>query len=531
MNSDLSAPRGHRLWFPLGVVVLAVAGIAAVNLQADRERGFQIWASVSIVALAGVLGLVWLVFLSRLPWRTRLIALGVVLIAGGMPVALFKVDGTIDGRGLPRLVWRSSAPAKRTLPVQHTTPAVATAPVAVTAPAGIADVPQFFGPNRDGIVQHARLARDWKATPPKQRWRQPVGAGWSAFAVVGGRAYTQEQRGEKECVTCYDLLTGRLLWTHANPVHFSQWQGGDGPRATPTVRAGRVFTFGATGLLDCLDAATGARVWSRDVLGENKLPNLVWGASASPLVFDDTVIVTGGLADGPTVLAFRAANGEPLWRAGTDRASYASPVLTTLAGRRVILSFNAGSLTAHDPASGEVLLHHPWSDGKWPKASQPVVLGGDRVFISAGYGAGCTLLEVKSAAAGKLGATQLWKNLRLKTQFNSVAARDGFLYGLDDGMLACVEIATGERKWKDGRFGSGQTLLVDDLLIIQGERGPVTLAEASPAGYTELGQIPALSAKTWNHPTLAGRFLLVRNSEEAVCYELPILDGGPTAAR
>jgi outer membrane protein assembly factor BamB len=258
------------------------------------------------------------------------------------------------------------------------------------------------------------------------------------------------------------------------------------------------------------------------VLAENKLPNLLWGISGSPLVFDDSVVVTGGLTNGPTVLAYRASNGEALWQTGTDKASYASPVITALAGRRLILSFNAASLTANDPNMGELLFDYPWSDDKWPKAAQPVVLEGDRIFLSSGYGAGCALLAVKAGAGGKLVASQLWKNLRMKNQFNSVAARDGFLYGLDDGLLACVEIATGERKWKDGRYGSGQTLLVDDLVIIQTEPGAVVLAEAKPDGFKELGRLPGLSAKTWNHPTLAGRYLLVRNSEEMVAYELPL---------
>jgi outer membrane protein assembly factor BamB len=203
-----------------------------------------------------------------------------------------------------------------------------------------------------------------------------------------------------------------------------------------------------------------------------------------------------------------------------------------LAGNRVVLSVNAGSLTAHNPATGELLLNQPWTDDKWPKASQPIILDENRVFLSAGYGSGCALFKIQAGTDGKLAASQVWKNLHLKTQFNSAAARNGFLYGLDDGLLACVNASTGERKWKDGRFGSGQTLLVDDLIIIQGESGPVVLAEANPAGYKELGRFVALKAKTWNYPTLAGQYLLVRNSEEMACYELPLQASRPkTAAR
>jgi outer membrane protein assembly factor BamB len=525
-ETSKSDSKGHRLWLPIAIVILAALGIAIIRLQPDLERNLKAWMTSSVVLLALALGLIWFVFLSRFRWRQRLITVAVLALASFGLSKLLRVNGTVDGTGLPKLAWKWT-PARAT-PLDS--PSVATNAPAAAPVANLPDVPQFFGPNRDGIVTGAKLARDWNATPPKQLWRQPIGAGWSAFAVVGGRAYTQEQRGEKEMVTCYDMLTGRLLWTHANDARFFQWQGGEGPRATPTVDRGQVFAIGGTGILDCLDATTGQRLWSREVLKENKLENLTWGVSASPLVFDDTVVVTGGATNGPTVLAYRRSTGEPLWRAGTDKASYASPILATLAGKRVVLSVNATSLTAHDPATGDLLLNHPWADDKWPKAAQPVVLDGDRVFLSAGYGVGCMLLAVKAGPDGKLTADVLWKNLRMKTQFNSAAARAGFLYGLDDSLLACVEIATGERKWKDGRYGSGQTLLVDDLVIIQSESGAVALAEARPDGFRELGRIPALTSKTWNHPTLVGRYLLVRNDQEAACYELPVEGAEPKTA-
>ncbi len=511
-----AASKGRRIWFLAVVALLAVGGLATVRFWPELERNFQGWLMLVIVALALVLVLVWFALLSRFPCRVRLITVAALGLAGFGFSKAVRVTGTMSGVGFPRLAWKWSHPRKVALaPPQNNAPSAASA-------ASMPDVPQFFGPNRDGIVTGAKLARDWKATPPKQLWRQPVGAGWSAFAVAGGRAYTQEQRGEDEAVTCYDVLTGQLLWTHTNAAHFSQWQSGDGPRATPAVEHGQVFAIGATGVLDCLDASTGRLIWSHDVLQENKLANLEWGVSASPLVFDETVIVTGGSTHGPTVLAYRRATGEALWRAGTDKASYTSPVLATLAGRRVVLSVNAASFTAHDPVSGEMLLDQPWSKAGVPQAAQPVVVEGDRVFLSAGYGTGCVLFQIKTGAGGQLTATQVWKNLRMKNQFNSVAARGGFLYGLDDGLLACVEVETGARKWKDGRYGSGQSLLVDDLILVQTEPGPVVLAEAKPDGFSELGRIPALSSKTWNHPTLAGRYLLVRNDQEAVCYELPV---------
>jgi outer membrane protein assembly factor BamB len=318
-------------------------------------------------------------------------------------------------------------------------------------------------------------------------------------------------------------VTGRPVWAYTYPARFFQWQGGEGPRATPTIDGDRVYAYGATGVLTCLDLATGTKVWSRDVLGENHLENLVWGVSASPLVFEGKVVVTGGETVGPTLFAYDCMSGQPLWKSGTEKASYSSPILATLAGRKVIVSVNAINVTVHDAANGEQLLSVHWTEEKWPKAAQPVILPNDQVFVSAGYGMGAMLFEVKAGDDGKLAATTLWKSLRMKTQFNSAAFRDGYLYGLDDGMMACIDAATGNRKWKDGHYGSGQTLLVDDLAIIQSEPGTVILTTARPERFQELGRIAALSSKTWNQPTLAGKYLLLRNDHEAVCYELAVI--------
>lgn len=522
MSQSTPPRRGHRLWIPALTVAFVALGLFVADRIPELERNFKSWLMSGIVMLGLTVLVLWFALLSRVPWKLRLLTLALAgLGAFGLSKAL-RVEGTTDGRGLPRLVWRwSESPERRyaSPPATKETKAV----TADTKVSGAADVPQFFGPDRDGTVRGANLARDWTAQPPKELWRQTIGEGWPAFAVVGGRAFTQEQRGDAELVTCYELLTGRLLWAHTNLVRFSEWQGGDGPRATPTVDRGRVFAIGGTGILNCLEADSGRMIWSRDVLGENKLPNLTWGISGSPLVFDDAVVVTGGFTSGPTLFAYERSSGKPLWAVGTDKSGYSSPVLTTLAGKRVVLCVNASSVTALEPATGKLLLNHPWAKDNWPKASQPVLLPDDRVFISAGYGMGCEMLKITAAGDGQLAAEVLWKNKMMKTQFNSAGLHEGFLYGLDDGLLACVDAATGERKWKDGRYGSGQTLLVDDLILVQAERGFVALVAAKPDGFEELARLEALTSKTWNHPTLAGRYLLVRNDREAVCYELPVI--------
>lgn len=518
-------PRRGLPRFPL--VVLALAGLIhlAIRLAPNLERNLAGLLGTLVHALTLVLLLGWFLLTSRFRARTRLATLAVLLLAALALKASLRIQGVADGTGRPRFVWRWTQD-RNSAQLALVASTIDSNRTATPDPrlAAARDVPQFFGPRRDGRVTGAGLDPDWSARPPRELWRQPVGPGWSAFAVVGDLAYTQEQRGDEELVTARELLTGRLRWVHADRARFEQWQAGEGPHATPTVLEGRVYAYGATGLLNCLDAAQGTPIWQRSVLDEHRLSNLEWGVSASPLVEDRLVIVTGA-GHGPALFAFLRDTGQPAWKAGNDQASYASPVAATLAGRRVILDANARALVAHDPVTGLVLLDHPWGHEKWPRAAQPVVLDGDRVFLAAGYGMGCQLLRIAATPEGRLSATVLWRGMSMKTQFNSVAVRDGHLYGLDDGLLACVDAATGKRRWKDGRFGSGQSLLVDDLVLVQAESGDVVLAGASPEGYREHGRIPALKGKTWNHPTLAGRLLLVRNDTEAACYVLPDVAG------
>lgn len=528
MNNPSAATPSRRRglpWFPLITVLIGVVAVTYVRSLPEFERNLKGWLTAGIPLLVLIVNFFWFLVSRRFTWKAKLIGMGGLgLLVLGL-TQMLKVNGTMDGTGLPRLVWRWSKSGSQAQKISQreaapdSTTSTSTDPRLVEA----ADVPQFFGPQRNGVVKGAKLARDWKSTPPKELWRQPIGEGWAAYAVVQGRAYTQEQRGEEELVTCYDLFSGKLLWAHADKVRFSQWQSGDGPHATPTVQEGKVYAYGATGLLNCLDAGTGKSIWQRSVLEETGQKNIEWGTSSSPLLVDDLVVVTGGRGPAPVLLAYRKDTGAPAWKAGEDEASYASPMLAVLAGRRVILSNNARALLICDPATGKVLLDYAWGGSNWPKASQPLVLGQDRVFLSAGYGMGCQMLKITAAPDGTFVATELWTGMKMKTQFNSPAEHAGHAYGLDDGRLSCLDLETGERLWKEGRFASGQTLLVDDLIIVQNESGPVHLAIAQPEGYEDLGKVEALSSKTWNHPTLAGRYLLVRNDREAVCYELPVI--------
>lgn len=526
-NEAIVSKRRMRWWMPAGIVCLAGATIAYLQFASDVEGPFRNMYSVMTGELSVLLLVVWFVFFTGLRWRTRLFAaLGIIAAAGGigfLVASTVRMDGSITGAGMPKLTWRWTPKPDagvRKLEVAATARDPAAVDLATTCDR---DFPQFLGVERLGVVRGVHLAQDWTAEPPRELWRQPIGVGWSSFAVVGSWAVTQEQRGDHELTVCYEVTTGKAIWQHSNAVRFSEGLGGDGPRATPTIDAGRVYVLGATGILDCLDGSTGEAIWSRDILRENELPNLVWGKSSSPLVVDDFIVVSGGDVKRASLLAYRKQTGEPAWRAGADKGSYSSPVLATLGGVRQILSVNAGSVTGHDPANGRELWNFPWP-GDFPKASQPVALSSDRVFASAGYGVGCALLELGGSEGGPLRATEIWRNQNMKTQFTNVVVRDGFAYGLDDGILACIDLATGERQWKGGRYGHGQVLLVNDTILIQAESGAIVLAAADRSAYRELTRFPALTSKTWNNPALSGRYLLVRNDREAACFELPLAD-------
>ncbi len=462
-----------------------------------------------------LLGLLWVLFFSRLKWCVRLVVFGGVVGVIALTTALFRIRG-VTGDLLPILEWRWKQPDAMAMPVGKPTPPASRAKLLIQT---TNDFPQFLGPQRNATVAGPALARDWKAQLPQKLWLQPIGAAWSGFAVLGNYAITQEQRGEDEMVVAYDLLTGKVLWSHADPAHYNTIIAGEGPRATPTIVSNRVYTLGGTGILNCLDLETGARIWTKDIIKDNHASVNGWGMSGSPLVIEQMVVVSAGGSNGRSLVAYDAATGDFVWGGGNAGADYSSPLLVTLAGVRQILIFT-GHVSAHDVASGKVLWEYPWPGGH-PHISIPVILPGDRVLISSGYGTGSELLQIKKDADGKWSASRIWKSIRLKAKFTNVVYRDGFIYGLDDGILVCLDAADGSLKWKAGRYGHGQVILSGSLLLVTDEGGDLVLVEPVPQEHRELTRFTALHGKTWNPPALAGEYLVVRNDKEAACYRLP----------
>ncbi len=504
-------------WWP--VVVIAVLSILTVTMiwaQDSLHRQRQVMQTTGVLMVTLLLLLLWVLFFSRLRLKVRLVSFAGVILIVGLSATLFRIRG-VSGDLVPIPGWRWTSRGDPSLTEHRPQPGGL---VSETATGG--DYPQFLGPERNGTLPGISLASDWETHPPRLVWRQPIGEGWSAFAVKGQSAVTQEQHGEEEMVVCYNLTSGSVKWRHSDAARYENTIAGVGPRATPTIAEDRVYTFGATGILNCLDLATGRKVWSKDTLKENGAKRNIWGMSCSPLVLDSLVIVSPGGPGGRSMVAYHKDTGRFVWGGGNSPAGYSSPSLATLAGAGQILIFNRGSVAAHDPLTGQILWQHPWPwGGGLQHVAQPVPLPGDRVFVSAGYGIGCKLFQIGRDGQNGFSVSLVWETPRLKAKFTNVVYRDGYIYGLDDGVLVCLDPANGQRRWKRGRYGHGQLMMVGNLLLIQTESGDVVLVDVNPDEFKERARFPALNSKTWNNPALAGSYLLVRNDREAACYELP----------
>lgn len=378
----------------------------------------------------------------------------------------------------------------------------------------------FRGPRRDGRYDEMNIQTNWPASGLTPIWKQPIGVGYASFVIADGRAFTTEQRRGQEVVTAYDLATGRELWKQGWSALYSPGDGtGDGPRATPTWDNGRLYALGGTGELRCLDAKNGAVIWGKNILSENQASNLQWAQSASPLIVDDKVIVLPGGMSGKSVVAYNKTTGAPVWKSQGDIQAYVSPMLVTLGGRRQILVVSAGRAFGLAPEDGKLLWSHIWDTDMGINASQPIVVDNNRFFISAGYGKGAALVEV-TGSGNNFNTRTVWENINMKNKFNSSVLHEGHVYGLDEGILTCLDVNTGARKWKGGRYGYGQVILASGHLIVMSDSGELALVKASPDQYTEVAKFKALEGKTWNNPAIAGGTLLVRNANEMAAYNI-----------
>jgi outer membrane protein assembly factor BamB len=507
-------------WFErLGALVLMIAGLAATRpilhpsvLLAGMGMLFFIYA-IPVLSLAFV---AWAVVTRRLSdgFRRVTMVATILLACGGW--ALLRTSG-VTGDFNSEFAWRwTPTPEERLL--AHANDKPAALPLAPAAAKTGGDWPGFRGPGRDGVIPGVRIETNWSQSPPVELWRRPVGPGWSSFAVRDGLLYTQEQRGSDEVVACYSLATGKPVWRHGDATRFWESNGGAGPRATPTLANGRVYTFGATGILNALDAGSGAVVWSRNAASDTHTKVPGWGFASSPLVVDDVVIV----AAGGKLAAYDLATGKPRWSGPDGGDSYSSPQLLTIDGVAQVLLMSAHGVTSVAPADGTLLWQYAWKSDT--RILQPALTSDGNLLmmaLTAGGGTGFRRIAVAHGAGGWT-TKDRWTSLGLKPYFNDFVVHNGHAYGFDGGILACVDLKDGTRKWKGGRYGYGQLVLLpdQDLLLVLSEEGELALVAATTDKFTELARFPAIEGKTWNHPALVNNVLLVRNGEEMAAFRL-----------
>jgi outer membrane protein assembly factor BamB len=411
-----------------------------------------------------------------------------------------------------------ASPVPAAVPATAPTPAPATAPPTAAPPSGGGSWTDYRGPARDGVYRQGPIAATWPAGGPRLLWKQPIGEGHASFVVARGVAYTIEQRRNREVVAAYDLRTGHERWTVSWDALFSEAMGGDGPRATPTYADGMLYALGAAGELRALRADSGAVVWRTNILVDAGAQNLQWGMSAAPLVVDGKVIVQPG-GRGASIVAYDAATGKAVWKTLDDQQAYVSPMVATLAGRRQIVTITGTRAVGLSIADGALLWSYPWATDMAINIAQPLVFGPSKLFLSSGYGKGAAAIDI-APDGDRFRAARLWEHTRMKNKLSSSVLLGGFVYGLDEGILSCVEAETGRVAWKGGRYGHGQLLLAGDRLLITTETGELALVHATPDRHVELARVPGIEGRTWNVPALADGILLVRNAEEMAAFDV-----------
>jgi len=376
----------------------------------------------------------------------------------------------------------------------------------------------FRGQNRDGIIHGIRIKTDWKASPPVQLWHRPIGPGCSSFAIGEGLLYTQEQRGVSEAIVCYDLETGKPVWIHTDNARFWDSHAGAGPRATPTLSNGRLITFGATGILNVLNASDGNVIWSRNAATDTREKELGWGFTSSPLVIGDVVIV----AAAGKLAAYNLNNGKPLWVGPDGGTGYSSPHLLTIDRVTQVLLLSSAGVISLAPADGTLLWKYKWPLGD--PILQPAQISDGDILLGGDMNHCMRRINVAHEPGGWK-VHERWTSSGATPYFNDFVIHNGHSYGFDGLSLACVAIGDGKRNWRAGRYGGQIILLADQsLLLVLSEKGDLALVSATPDKFTELARLPAIKGKTWNHPVLAGDVLVVRNGQEMAAFKLVLAD-------
>ena len=517
----------RALWLErIGAVILMVLAVIATKRVvhpsiAGGMMGMMLPVfSIPVLSLALVF---WAVATRNFSTGRRRVALVVAILLGCASFTLLRTGGiTADAHS--DLHWRwTKTPEERLLAQANDEPVVAPAAAgsvkSAAQTASDSAWPGFRGPQRDGTVHGVRIATDWSQKAPAAIWRRPIGPGWSSFAVNDDLIYTQEQRGDNEMVSCYKLKTGQPVWRHQDPARFYESNAGAGPRGTPTLEEGRVYTFGATGILNVLDAQTGSVIWTRNAASDTNTKTPHWGFASSPVVFNDLVIVaTAGVLAG-----YDKATGNLRWSGPKGGSGgYSSPHLVTIGGVPQVLLVNGQGVSSLAPTDGTLLWQHKWEGDS---IVQPAITTDGDVLLGSGSGMGADVGVLRLAVAHESGgwtSKERWKSIGLMPYFNDFVVHKNYAFGFDNDGLACIDLSNGQSKWTGGDYGHGQVVLLadQDLLLVLSELGEVALVRAAPDQFAEIARFKAINGKTWNHPVIVGDTLLVRNGEEMAAFQL-----------
>ena len=561
VQPERSAPRTRRNRGRRAVIGLIVGGSLVFAMQwmaTDTDHQNANMGSLLVGFVTVLYVLLQLQLLAAAKGR-RLVVPVCFLAAIATLAATFRFDG-FSGEMLPQFRQRWATAGK--LPSLSGDPNLLPTdldPQQATAEVGSLG---FLGSLRTAVIDRRSFAVPSSNEEITVLWDQAIGEGWSSFAVSGDKAVTLEQRENLECVTCYRLADGQMQWIQQHEARHQNALGGVGPRSTPTIDGDRVYAQGATGMIWCLDLQTGETIWTCDLIEQVGLPDwdqaaseglVSWGRAGSPLLVDLSpdpelngdqvdspdepaavaklcIVPFGGpeaiAESGRGLIAFDADTGRIVWTAGKDQISFASPNLMTFAGELQIVAVNEKTVSGHRIDDGQQLWSIPWpgrSNGDANCASA-VPAGKNRFLVGKGYGGGSALIEVRRSPKGWT-AEPIWESTRvLKTKFTHACVVGEIAYAVSNGSLEAVEIETGDRIWtqpRRSRFQQGQIIVAEDVIVAQAESGEVALAAVDPNEYREWLRIPAMTSKTWNVPTVAGRHLLVRNDRQAICFLLP----------
>ena len=495
----------------LVLMVITLIGTKRIVHESIAGGGMGMLLYILAIPVLSLALVVWAVVTRRFSTAPRYAALGVAILLACGVFTIIRTGG-LTAEFDNDIHWRWSKTPEQLLVAQNSEEPTAQA----ATPISTTDWLGFRGSQRDSVIHGVRIKTDWSTSPPVQLWRRPVGPAWSSFAVHDGRFYTQEQRGEDEIVACHDVATGKLVWRHLDRARFWESNGGPGPRATPTLSNGPVYSQGGTGIVIVLDAATGDVVWSRNSVTDTGAKVPAWGIAGSPLVVNDIVVV----AAAGNLVAYDLVSGKPRWTGPAGRTGYSSPQLLTINGVPQIVLLHSNGATSVAPADGKLLWEHAWPG---EPIVQPAVTESGDVLISVSESSGLRRIGVVQASSGWT-VQERWTSEELNPWFNDFVVHNGHVYGFNGSTLACIDLENGKLKWTGKRYGYGQMVLLSDqdLLLVLSEQGELALVKATPDQFTAIAQFPALEGKTWNHPVLAGDVLLVRNDHDMAAFRLAL---------